>query len=156
MARKYNTGNVQYGSTFDIGATRPIDSRLIVDKISDLTNPETWPLETAPAYTGMPVIVLEDLSLYILKDEKHKDEIEYWKKAGGSGGIGEDDLPTTEELGFETTSFKELILTLLDYIKNSISEIEGDDDISISVDDEYEGIGKKLKISINGINGNSL
>lgn len=57
---------ITFGSGFNITAQGPIDSRSIVENISDLTT--VWGSD-APSYEGMIVLVLEDNNLYTLIDD---------------------------------------------------------------------------------------
>lgn len=122
MARKY-IGNIQFGNTFNITSAKPIDSRMIVEFVDDLTNKETWPSDSAPAYVNMYVLVAETASMYMLKDNvmpedgKEIFEIkENWVEISGKGGGG-------------------------------IANIEGDNDIEVVSD------GKTQHINLMGING---
>ena len=91
--------SITFGSGFNITAEGPIDSRMVVEYISDLTT--VWNSD-APAYEGMIVSVLEDDNIYTLTDRDFTD-IKKWKKHvsnGGSGsGVSEYSLPVmTEEM----------------------------------------------------------
>ena len=98
--------SITFGSGFNITAEGPIDSRMVVEYISDLTT--VWNPD-APAYEGMIVSVLEDGNIYTLRNKKFGD-INNWKKIGsdgdgdsdsdsGSSGIGKYSLPVmTEEM----------------------------------------------------------
>ena len=55
---------VPFGNGFNIGSASPIDSRMRVPYLSDLTS--VWGTD-APAYAGMVVIVNEEDKAYILK-----------------------------------------------------------------------------------------
>ena len=88
---------IDFGSGFNIKSQGPIDSRMIVEYISDLTT--VWDSDS-PVYVGMIVSVLEDGNVYVLRNKDYTD-INNWKKQGsGSGtGIGKYSLPImTEEM----------------------------------------------------------
>ena len=55
--------SIDFGSGFNIKAQGPIDSRMVVESISDLTS--VWNSD-APAYVGMIVSVLQDGNVYVL------------------------------------------------------------------------------------------
>ena len=57
--------SITFGSGFNITAEGPIDSRMVVEYIEDLTN--VWNSD-APAYEGMMVSVLEDGNVYVVED----------------------------------------------------------------------------------------
>ena len=96
--------SITFGSGFNITAEGPIDSRMVVEYISDLTT--VWNPD-APAYEGMIVSVLEDGNIYTLRNKDFTD-INNWKKIGSDGdsdsdsggsGIGKYSLPVmTEEM----------------------------------------------------------
>lgn len=90
--------SITFGSGFNITAEGPIDSRMVVEYIEDLTN--VWNSD-APAYEGMMVSVLEDGNIYVLRDVDFTD-INNWKKQGSDSdgsGIGKYSLPVmTEEM----------------------------------------------------------
>ena len=92
--------SITFGSGFNITAEGPIDSRMVVEYIEDLTT--VWNSD-APAYEGMMVSVLEDGNIYVLRDVDFTD-INNWKKQGsdvdgGGSGIGKYSLPVmTEEM----------------------------------------------------------
>ena len=89
--------SIDFGSGFNIKAQGPIDSRMIVESISDLNT--VWNSD-APAYEGMMVSVLEDGNVYVLKNiDSSNDTPKYsWKKMGSGGsGIGEYSLPVMTE-----------------------------------------------------------
>ena len=90
--------SIDFGSGFNIKAQGPIDSRMIVEYISDLTT--VWNSD-APAYEGMMVSVLEDGNVYVLRNIDFTN-INNWKKQGSDGdgsGLGKYSLPVmTEEM----------------------------------------------------------
>lgn len=90
--------SIDFGSGFNIKTQGPIDSRMIVEYISDLTT--IWNSD-APAYEGMMVSVLEDGNVYVLRNIDFTN-INNWKKQGSDGdgsGIGKYSLPVmTEEM----------------------------------------------------------
>ena len=67
--------SITFGSGFNITAQGPIDSRMVVETIDDLTT--VWDKDT-PAYKGMIVSVLDD-EVYRLVDSDYSD-IRNWKK----------------------------------------------------------------------------
>ena len=72
--------SITFGSGFNITAQGPIDSRMVVEYIKDLTT--VWD-SNAPAYEGMMVSVIEDGNIYVLKNmnTSDSDETTYnWKK----------------------------------------------------------------------------
>ena len=85
--------SITFGSGFNITAEGPIDSRMVVEYIEDLTT--VWNSD-APAYEGMVVSVLEDGNTYILLKGKDFTDINSWKRQGSEGGsssVGKYSLP---------------------------------------------------------------
>lgn len=76
-------GVISFGSNFNIGNKGPIDSRMRVEFISDLTS--VWTKEI-PAFRGMFVSVLEDANMYILIADD-ATQAENWKKIGADGAL---------------------------------------------------------------------
>ena len=64
MARGTNTFSL--GAGFNITGQEPIDSRLVVGTLSDLTTQETW--NGVGLYNGLVVAVTESSTLYVLKN----------------------------------------------------------------------------------------
>lgn len=88
--------SITFGSGFNITAEGPIDSRMVVEYISDLTT--VWD-SYAPAYEGMTVSVIEDGNIYVLRNKDFSD-FNNWKKQGSDSSIiGKYSLPVmTEEM----------------------------------------------------------
>ncbi len=77
--------SITFGSGFNITSEGPIDSRMVVENILDLTT--IWD-SNAPAFEGMMVSVLEDGNIYVLKDSDFSD-INNWNKIGSDIDIEE-------------------------------------------------------------------
>lgn len=67
MANISNT--LKFGDGFNITAQAPIDSRVRVETLSDLTAKDSWDLEIFPPYNGMIVSVIDSGEIYVLMDE---------------------------------------------------------------------------------------
>ena len=61
--------NIKFGQTFNIGNNAPIDDRLVVNNISDLTDPDIWKNDQGACYTykGMIVSVASTGEVYVFK-----------------------------------------------------------------------------------------
>lgn len=82
MAKKYN-GGIVLATGFKISDPQPVADYLVVELISDLTNPVTLPNQ----FTGMTTFVLEDQNTYVLKNtgwEKSPTQGEYLPLSGGT------------------------------------------------------------------------
>lgn len=77
--------SITFGSGFNITTEGPIDSRMVVEYIDDLTDVSVWDSD-APSYVGMIVSVLEDNNVYTLKETDFTD-INNWKKIGSDENI---------------------------------------------------------------------
>lgn len=83
MSIRYKNA-LTYGYGFNITAKGPVDSRLIVDSVSDLTS--VWGVD-APAYQGMIVSVLETGTAFILNGED-ASVLDNWSELGsGTGSV---------------------------------------------------------------------
>lgn len=82
--------SITFGSGFNITAEGPIDSRMVVESIEDLTT--VWGTD-APVFEGMVVSVLEDNNVYVLK-EKPFSTLENWKKIGSDVDIDVEEIKT--------------------------------------------------------------
>lgn len=79
MARGTNTFSL--GAGFNITGQEPIDSRLVVGTLSDLTTQETW--KGVGLYNGLVVAVTESSTLYVLKNRDDVTNPESWVAVGG-------------------------------------------------------------------------
>ena len=136
--------SITFGSGFNITAEGPIDSRMVVEYISDLTT--VWNSD-APAYAGMIVSVLEDDNIYTLTDKDFTD-FSNWKKQGSNGdgggsGIGKYSLPVMTE---------EMKAAALADPDSGFSE----DSSYISVDDGSSLSGETTSNNITAVNGTYL
>lgn len=75
-------GAISFGSNFNIGAKGPIDARMRVETIADLTT--AWTTDM-PAYEGMSVICMEDSNIYVLT-AADATVAANWKKIGDASG----------------------------------------------------------------------
>jgi hypothetical protein len=87
MARGTNTFSL--GAGFNITGQEPIDSRIVVSALSDLTTQETW--NGVGLYNGLVVAVTESSTLYVLKNRDDVTNPESWVAVGGdvSADLGE-------------------------------------------------------------------
>ena len=140
MGRYINTFNIPAG--FNINGQEPIDSRIVVDSIEDLTNEKTW--EGLGLYNGLIVSVLDMQETRMLVDRDNYQNISSWVMQGGSGG----DATITKDIKTKDgdvivkkgSSVTEAVNILTELVNNS------DDDISFSKDENG-----KFSIRINGI-----
>ena len=79
MARGTNTFSL--GAGFNITGQEPIDSRIVVSALSDLTNEATW--NGVGLYNGLFVAVTESSTLYVLNNRDDATNPESWTAVGG-------------------------------------------------------------------------
>ena len=83
MAR--NKGTFQFAANFEIKAAEALDPRMVVNKLSDLTNKETWPYDgdTLYVYNGMVVSVIDEGALYMLINKDNVLNESSWIRMNG-------------------------------------------------------------------------
>lgn len=74
MGYLYN-GDAQLKGTLQVLSNKPLDSRLVVQRKNEL-----YSLDPSTAYLGMPVVSIEDDSIYILKNINKISTPEGWKE----------------------------------------------------------------------------
>ena len=124
MSKTFN-GLIHFPTNFDVSITRPLDSRLVVDTLSDLTNGSIeYP------YQGMVVNIKGTSELWILKTQgvEASHQLENWELVTSSGISGDADQrihEIWERLGLTESNIdniKEDIDTLKRNVKgNSLS-----------------------------------
>lgn len=104
MARGTNTFSL--GAGFNITGQEPIDSRLVVGTLSDLTTQETW--KGVGLYNGLVVAVTESSTLYVLKNRDDVTNTESWVAVGGDISADLAEL-TTDVEGLKTSKQDKII-----------------------------------------------
>lgn len=86
------------GDGYNITAQMPLDSRVCVQKVSDLTADDSWG-DTHIPYSGMIVSVIETGDIYVLLDDSNPHDPNNWKKqsSGSSSNVPSFVLLTQEE-----------------------------------------------------------
>ena len=142
--------SITFGSGFNITAEGPIDSRMVVEYISDLTT--VWNSD-APAYEGMIVSVLEDGNIYTLRN-KEFGNINNWKKIGSDGDGDSDSDSGGSGIG------KYSLPVMTEEMKNAaLADPESgfnEDSSYISVDDGSSLSGETTNNTITSVNGTYL
>jgi hypothetical protein len=130
------SGSIQFSNNFEVKTTQPLDTRLVVDKIEDLTNGSI----SAP-YTGMVVNVAGTSDLYIFTSVGivESKKISNWTKVSSSG------TNVVKEL--ETSELKKLVSPSNGCLLN----VDGTSQIYVLVDSEnYTDVTSWKKISSSG------
>ena len=76
------TNSLTFGDGFNVTAQAPIDARVRVSTLADLTAENSWNLSTHPPYKGMIVSVMETGDVYVLLDASNPYDINNWKAQG--------------------------------------------------------------------------
>lgn len=136
MARGKNTFSL--GAGFNITGQEPIDSRLVVGTLSDLTTQETW--KDVGLYNGLVVAVTESSILYVLKNRDDVTNPESWVAVGGD---------ISADLAELTTDVEELKTSKQDKIisGNGIDLNADGKTVSIKIDPSGSG----LEVSESGL-----
>ena len=124
MSKTFN-GLIHFPTNFDVSITRPLDSRLVVDTLSDLTNGSIeYP------YQGMVVNIKGTSELWILKTQgvEASHQLENWELVTSSGISGDADQrihEIWERLGLtesDINNVKEGLGTLTELVGNPGAE----------------------------------
>lgn len=136
MARGTNTFSL--GAGFNITGQEPIDSRLVVGTLSDLTTQKTW--NGIGLYNGLVVAVTESSTLYVLKNRDDVTNPESWVAVGGD--ISADLAELTADVEGLKTSKQDKIIA-----GNGIDLNADGKTVSIKID----STGKGLELGPNGL-----
>ena len=79
--RKYS-GDATLRGNLDVLSDKPLDSRLVVQNVSDL-----YTLDSRYVYDGMPVSCINEASIYILIDKTNVGSPLGWRKVSASTNI---------------------------------------------------------------------
>ena len=102
-------GTFKFAANLEIEKGAPLDSRMLVQNISDLTdNGTTWNAKDNKKYlfNGLIVSVIEDNSLYMLTDAENYTNINSWKKI--NTGLSSSTDSTAENLAATPKAVKEV------------------------------------------------
>lgn len=87
-------GDVQMSFGIEPTNQGPIDARTVVDTQADLTDPESW--KDKNYYVGLPVVVKEDCSLWVMKDPSLLPSLSAWIRV--LEGENESDIVVVDNL----------------------------------------------------------
>ena len=75
-----------FSGNIEVGKGRPLDSRMLVDTVADLTAPNTFVTDAGGKYlfNGLIVAVSEDNNIYMLIDADNHEDVKSWKLIGAS------------------------------------------------------------------------
>lgn len=127
MGWKY-LGDGTLKGNLSVDSNKPLDTRLVVDTLNDL-----YATDSGVAYVGMPVVVVDENAIYILKDLGSIASADGWKKVGTVQVTTDDgtvDLTTLLEAYATTDQLATQVSKLTDYVDNSVK------DVTITMDSE--------------------
>ena len=124
-------GLVPCSVNFEVKKTAPLDSRIVVDTVLELTEAATWVGDDGQAwlYDGLVVAVKETNGLYILKgfetDPTAYSDIENWVRIDASASKVEivDNLESTDNTKALAASQGKVLNAKIEDIKNSLSSV---------------------------------
>ena len=93
-------GQFDVASYYNVTARSPLDTRMLVRTLNDLTAETSWDDEHHPPYKGMLVVVQDSGDVYTLIDEENVHKIDAWKKQGSNTELDSVDskLVMTDEI----------------------------------------------------------
>ena len=122
---------INFGNGFNIGAVAPIDSRMRVELLSDLTT--VW-TAAIPAYKGMVVTVMETSDVYVLKDVDNYTNIDSWVKLGSASAAADGAADAlTQAKAYTDQEVKELADGAVNTNTDAIAILKGDAETDGSV-----------------------
>ena len=106
-------GDAILKGNLSVATDKPLDERSIVQNSSELLT-----INAAYAYNGMPIVSIDDASIYILLDKNNITDITSWKKIGNvtinGSEIDLSSFVTTSELEAQLATTKTEILSEVD------------------------------------------
>ena len=118
---KYRNGNIIFPSTYTIEKTAPIDDRMVVESIQDLTNGSIeYP------YVGMTVNIAGKEDLYVLT-QLPVNVLDNWKRIKGADEVELNVSDLRDEL-------KQIEADLKQLVENTKNELLGGDEIAEAYD----------------------
>lgn len=115
-------GDAILKGSLSVNTPKPLDERNVVQNTTELLT-----IDSTYAYNGMPVVSIDEASIYILLDKTNISSLDSWKKIGNVSISGNEiDLSsfiTTSELNAQLNTTKTEILSEVDRkIDNALSE----------------------------------
>lgn len=124
-------GDAILKGNLSIATNKPLDARSVVQNATELLT-----IDSANAYTGMPIVSIDEAAIYILLDENNISSLDSWKKIGNviidGNEIDLNSFVTTSELETQLNTFKTEISNNTDTkISTSKTEILNEVDTKI-------------------------
>ena len=124
-------GDAILKGNLSVATNKPLDARSIVQNATELLT-----IDSANAYTGMPIVSIDEAAIYILLDENNISSLDSWKKIGNviinGNEIDLNSFVTTSELETQLNTLKTEISNNTDTkISTSKTEILNEVDTKI-------------------------
>ena len=124
-------GDAILKGNLSIATNKPLDARSVVQNATELLT-----IDSANAYTGMPIVSIDEAAIYILLDENNTSSLDSWKKIGNviidGNEIDLSSFVTTSELETQLNTLKTEISNNIDTkISTSKTEILNEVDTKI-------------------------
>ena len=124
-------GDAILKGNLSVATNKPLDARSVVQNATELLT-----IDSANAYTGMPIVSIDEAAIYILLDENNISSLDSWKKIGNviidGNEIDLSSFVTTSELETQLNTLKTEISNNVDTkISTSKTEILNEVDTKI-------------------------
>ena len=126
-------GDAILKGNLSIATNKPLDARSVVQNATELLT-----IDSANAYTGMPIVSIDDAAIYILLDENNTSNLDSWKKIGNviidGNEVDLSSFVTTSELETQFNTLKTEISNNVD-TKISTNKTEILNEVDTKIDD---------------------
>ena len=126
-------GDAILKGNLSVATNKPLDARSVVQNATELLT-----IDSANAYTGMPIVSIDDAAIYILLDENNTSSLDSWKKIGNviidGNEVDLSSFVTTSELETQFNTLKTEISNNVD-TKISTSKTEILNEVDTKIDD---------------------
>ena len=126
-------GDAILKGNLSIATNKPLDARSVVQNATELLT-----IDSSNAYTGMPIVSIDEAAIYILLDENNTSSLDSWKKIGNviidGNEIDLNSFITTSELETQLNTLKTEISNNVD-TKISTSKTEILNEVDTKIDD---------------------
>ena len=126
-------GDAILKGNLSVATNKPLDARSVVQNATELLT-----IDPNDAYTGMPIVSIDEAAIYILLDENNTSSLDSWKKIGNviidGNEIDLSSFVTTSELETQLNTLKTEISNNVD-IKISTSKTEILNEVDTKIDD---------------------
>ena len=126
-------GDAILKGNLSVATNKPLDARSVVQNATELLT-----IDPANAYTGMPIVSIDEAAIYILLDENNTSSLDSWKKIGNviidGNEVDLNSFVTTSELETQLNTLKTEISNNVD-TKISTSKTEILNEVDTKIDD---------------------